>query len=181
MLIEILRHTPLWVWALLTLLLVLGWSQTRDRDVAVRRLVILPLVMLGLGLSTLWPAMRQLPAVAAPWLACGALAFIAAARWLVPRDARWNAATRRLQVPGSAWPMALIMATFLLKYSIGVFQGLQPAAASAPGYLAALAAVSGALSGLWLGRAHAMLRLTRGSQQEHTMPGHDPARIALRR
>lgn len=159
--IEIFRHTPLWVWALLATLLALGFSQSRARAVARPRLIILPLVMLGLGLSTLWPATQKIPATAAVWLLCSALAFVAAARWLVPAHARWDAAAQRLQLPGSWLPMLLIMVTFALKYSIGVFQAVRPGQASADGFLMALAAASGLLSGLWLGRAFAMWRLTR--------------------
>ncbi len=178
MLFEILRHTPLWVWALLALLLVLGATQWRDRAVTRLRLVILPLVLLALGISTLLPALKHMPAAAVIWLACGTLAFAVAARWLVPARTRWEAASQRLHVPGSAWPMGLILATFLLKYSIGVFQALQPALATSSGFLVGLAATSGLLSGLWLGRAFAMLRLTGLGTAKLTMPGHELARVA---
>ena len=183
MLFEILRHTPLWVWVLLALLLVLGATQWRDRAVTRLRLVILPLVLLALGISTLMPALRHMPAAVLIWLAGGALAFAGAARWRVPARARWHAGTQRLHVPGSAWPMVLILATFLLKYSIGVFQALQPALATSHGFLVGLAASSGLLSGLWLGRGFAMLRLTRAASAAPTMPIHglaDAARQVLR-
>jgi hypothetical protein len=175
MFIEILRHTPLWVWLLLAVLLALGLAQTRAQTLAVPRLVILPLVMLTLGLSTLWPAAQKLPLVAGVWLVLLATAAAAAARWLVPRAARWHASSQRLQLPGSVWPLVLMMFTFLLKYAIGVFQGLQPMAASAPSFLVTVAAVSGLLSGLWLGRALGLLQLTRRAAplaQGHTITPH---------
>lgn len=159
MIFEILRHTPLWVWGLLAVLIGLGLTQWRDREVTPARIVAMPLVLGALGVSMLWPALRVMPISAALWLVCVALAFTAAARWLVPQGTRWNAATQRLRVSGSGWPMALILATFLLKYAIGVFQAMQPVAASSPGFLVGLAVLSGVLSGLWSGRAWAMLRL----------------------
>ena len=160
MIFEILRHTPLWVWVLLTVLMGLGLTQWRDREVTPARIVVMPLVLGALGVSMLWPALRVMPISGALWLLCVALAFTAAARWLVPRRTRWNATAQRLRVPGSGWPMALMLATFLLKYAIGVFQAMQPLAASSPGFLTGLAVLSGVLSGLWLGRAWAMLRLS---------------------
>ena len=160
MIFEILRHTPLWVWGLLTVLMGLGLTQWRDREVTPARIVVMPLVLGALGVSMLWPALRVMPISGALWLLCVALAFTAAARWLVPQGTRWNTATQRLRVSGSGWPMVLILATFLLKYAIGVFQAMQPVAASSPGFLTGLAVLSGVLSGLWLGRAWAMLRLS---------------------
>ena len=160
MIFEILRHTPLWVWGLLTGLTALGLTQWRDREVTPARIVAMPLVLGTLGVSMLWPALRVMPISAALWLACVALAFNVAARWLVPKGARWNGSTQRLFVRGSGWPVLLILATFLVKYVIGVFQVIQPATASSPSFLVGLAVLSGVLSGLWLGRAWATLRLT---------------------
>ncbi len=160
MVFEILRHTPMWVWGLLALLIWLGLTQWRDREVTTARIVATPLAFGVLGVSMLWPALRVMPISAALWLVCVALAFNVAARWLVPKGAGWNGSTQRLFVRGSGWPMLLILATFLVKYAIGVFQVIQPATASSPSFLVGLAVLSGVLSGLWLGRAWATLRLT---------------------
>jgi hypothetical protein len=171
--IEILRHTPLWVWCLLSALVALGLTQRRQRELTPLRILITPLALGALGVSMLWPALRALPLSVALWLLCLTLSFAASARWLVPLGTRWNAATRRLHVPGSGWPLVLILATFLLKYTIGVFQAMQPAAAATPAFLVALAMLSGAISGLWLGRTWAMLRLTdfgRAAAPLHAQP-----------
>jgi hypothetical protein len=172
MLIEIVRHTPGWVWVLLVVLLALGWSQSKDRAVAVPRLVILPLVMFALGLSTLWPAMHKLPAVGLVWITTLALAAAASARWLVPQQARWDSAAHRLQMPGSWLPMLLILATFAVKYCFGVLQGLMPALAAGSGFLVVMCAVSGLVSGLWLGRGFALLALARSGQRADTIAPH---------
>jgi hypothetical protein len=164
MFIEIIRHTPTWVWVLFVALLALGLSQARTQQLPVRRLVVLPLVMLALGVSTLLSGLHKMPSIALVWLLWLALAFAAAQRWLVPAAARWDATAQRVQLPGSLWPLALIMLTFVLKYAIGVFQAMQPQAASTPTFLISLAAASGLLSGLWSGRAWGLLRLARGGR-----------------
>ena len=47
--VEIVRRTPVWVGLLLVALIVLGVSSVRSRDVSIGRLVLLPLVMIGLA------------------------------------------------------------------------------------------------------------------------------------
>src|SRR5439155_15157054 len=51
MLLQIVQHTPVWVWGLLAGLVALGVSQARDREVSLARITILPLVMLALSFS----------------------------------------------------------------------------------------------------------------------------------
>ena len=47
MFIAILQHTPVWVWGLLAVLVTLGLSQTRSRELSLTRVTVLPLVLLG--------------------------------------------------------------------------------------------------------------------------------------
>ena len=63
MILDILRHTPPWVWALAAGLLLLGLSQLRERRVAPVRLWVLPGVLLGMGLWSLSQSFTP------PWLA----------------------------------------------------------------------------------------------------------------
>lgn len=51
MLLEILQHTPLWVFGLFFGLVFLGYSQTKTRTISTRRLAILPIAMLCLSAS----------------------------------------------------------------------------------------------------------------------------------
>lgn len=60
MLLQILTHTPVFVWALLAGLIALGVTQSRDRRVAPARLLALPALMLGLGAWSLAPGMAAL-------------------------------------------------------------------------------------------------------------------------
>ena len=51
MLIQIVRHTPPWVWGLLAALVALGLSQTLPRQMSTRRVTVLPIVLLALSLA----------------------------------------------------------------------------------------------------------------------------------
>jgi hypothetical protein len=49
--VQLLSHTPLYVWAILAFLVYRGTAAMRDREVEFRKLCIIPLVMLGLSLQ----------------------------------------------------------------------------------------------------------------------------------
>jgi hypothetical protein len=157
----ILSHTPTWVWGMLAALLALGLLQLRTRRVSRAQLLALPLVLLGLGLWSLAPGFAAQPVAALAWL--GALAAFAALGLRLPRpaQARWLAGTQRLQLPGSWVPMALIVAIFCLRYATGVAMALHPQWRTDAAVQLTLAALFGALSGIFIGRALGLLRLTR--------------------
>jgi hypothetical protein len=175
MILEILSHTPIWVWGLLAALLALGWSQTRTRHVAPPRLLILPLVLMGLGLTSMAPGFAAVPLTAAVWL----LALLAGAALLASRapsaGAQWLPTEQRLQLPGSWVPMLLIIVIFSLRYSANVGMAFNPGWRSAPEVLLPLSLLYGGLSGFFLGRALGLFKLTR---QPATRPVHAERRIA---
>ena len=125
------------------------------------RLLILPLVLLGLGLWSMAPGFKALPLSTLVWLA----ALGAGAALLAGRPARagavWLPAEGRLQLPGSWMPMLLILGIFSLRYATNVGMAMNPGWRSAPWVLLPLALLYGGLSGLFLGRALALLKLTR--------------------
>ena len=166
MMLMILSHTPIWVWMLLALLLALGLWQQRDRNVRRGQLLALPLALLVLGLWSMAPGFVALPLAAVCWLVS-----ISAFVWLgtrLPRAAaaRWLPEQRRLFVPGSWVPMLLIVSSFSLRYATGVGHGLHPEWRGQLQVQVPLALVFGALSGLFLGRAIALLRLARAAGAE---------------
>ncbi len=161
MIVNILSHTPVWVWGLLTALLALGFSQTRQRHVAPSRLLLLPMALLGLGLWSMAPGFVALPLAALVWLAAlGAGVAVLAGR-PSRAGAQWLPAEHRLQLPGSWMPMLLILAIFSLRYAANAGMAINPGWRNAPEVLLPLALLLGGLSGLFLGRALALLKLTR--------------------
>ena len=157
MLIEIVRHTPHWVWALLAALLALGAAQLRPRRVSQGRLFVLPAVLLALGLfstatsfSPPWPAL-------AGWATAMAAGCVLGQRLPRPAGTAWDADGRTLWLPGSALPLALIVTVFALRYAGGVALALHPHWREAAAVALPMAAAYGAISGLLLGRVLALL------------------------
>lgn len=170
MVLTIIRYTPTWVWVLLAALLLLGWQQSRPRQVARWQLVVLPLVMLALGLSSVMAGFTRVPLSFGMWLVCGGASWAVAQRWLVSTQARWDASTARLAMPASWLPMALILAIFCLKYGLGIYTAMHAADAAQASFVCAVAGLSGALSGLFLGRAAGLLRKTFKTQMAAARP-----------
>jgi hypothetical protein len=160
MFIQILSHTPHWVWAILLGIAVLGGLQLQARQMPRWRLIALPLALLALGLSSLWSGFRAHPTTALAWsgalLATGALGWRLAAR----SGAVWLTVPQRLQLPGSALPLVLGLTIFCLRYANGVATAIQPALVALPLWHDTLALLFGSLSGLFVGRAAGLLALS---------------------
>jgi hypothetical protein len=168
MFMQILSHTPVYVWVLLAALTTLGLLQTRRRRVAPMRLVALPAVLLGLGLWSMAPAFRALPISGAAWLAALALGAAAGLRMRLAPGTAWLDTQRRFDLPGSWMPMALVLVIFLLRYAVGVGSALHPDWRNWAGLQVSLAVTFGLLAGLQLGRTGSLLRLSRGAPARST-------------
>ncbi|HRE17109.1 MAG TPA: hypothetical protein PLW86_08580 [Rhodocyclaceae bacterium] len=158
MLIEILKHTPIWVFFLFALLVRLGFVLARSRDVSVGRAVMVPLVMSALsvaGVVSAFPGMA-LPIVA--WAGGLVLALGGCVALNYPRGVAMTA-ERRVHVPGSWVPMGLMMTIFFTKFAVGMTLAMQPGLAHAAGFAVPVSMIYGAMSGAFLVRALAALRV----------------------
>ena len=164
MLIQIVLHTPLWVWAILLALLWLGLSQTVSRQVGLRRIVLLPLAMTAMSLHGTF---TSFPPLNWSWVLWSGAA-LATVAWFasgdLPRDVRYDASTQVFRLPGSWVPLGLMMAIFLVRYMVGVLLALNPRLTRDPAVAAIVASVYGALSGVFIGRMLCLLRRARASE-----------------
>ena len=148
----ILHHTPSWVWLLLAGLVALGWSQSRDRLLTLPRATLLPLAMVGLSLYGLGSAFGWAAEPLTAWLAGAAAALAAvhaAGGW---RGIEWQAAARRVFVPGSWVPMVVILGVFSVKFAVGVLLAMQPGLRTQASFVGAAALLYGGFSGLFFSR-----------------------------
>ncbi len=159
MLMQILTHTPRWVFALFAALLVLGLSQLAGRRARLRRVTVLPLAMVGLSLWGTVSAFPRQPVVLLGWLAALALVAALVTRRPLPAGTAYDPASRQFALPGSAWPLVLMMGLFFTKYAVGVTLATAPALALDAGFGWVVSAVYGALSGVFLGRAARLWKL----------------------
>ncbi len=162
--LDIVRRTPPWVGLLLAGLIALGLSQWRERSASLARVTVLPVTMTLLSLLGLVTAFARngalLPALGG-WLGGFALMALLLCRLRAPAGTRFESSSARFDLPGSPWPLALILAIFLLKYAVGVELAMQPQAAKDLPFVLGVAGVYGVLSGVFATRAAALWRLAR--------------------
>lgn len=160
----VLRKTPLWVGGLLAVLLALGLSQTRDRQVSQLRMAIMPLAMTALSLWGMVSAFGKSPMfgyVMLVWLA-GALLIGSLIAMTAPRPGTaYDPARRSFTLPGSWLPLALILGIFLTKYVVGVDLVMQPELSRDGQYTLIVGILYGVFSGAFAGRSARLWRLAR--------------------
>jgi hypothetical protein len=157
---QIVRHTPSWVWGLFLGLMALGASQLRDRTASLLRMSLTPAAMAAFSIWGTYTAFGASPLFAqalAIWLAAAVLLFAVAVR--THANARYDAATRSFSIPGSVLPLLLIAGIFLVKYFVGVELAMTPLLVRDAQYALPVAALYGAFSGIFIGRAARLWRL----------------------
>lgn len=149
-LLDIVTHTPLWVWPLILYALYAGWARTRDRIVSPARLFALPVILVALDVFELARNGLTLPTSAglAAGAVAGALAGLAAARH-TPARALGDG---RLAVKGHWLPFAIVLAIVVVSYVRGAALGIDPSLASNARFLLANAVLAGFLPALMLAR-----------------------------
>ena len=158
-LFEIVAYTPPWVWLVMALVVWLGLQGLRPRIVPAWRPALLPLVSLGLSLSSVAQALHPGLALAG-WSAAFVLALplghVIGRRRLVRRRP-----DGRLDIAGGWFALVFGISIFAVRYALGVLFGVAPALAHQPLWIGLSAAVGGFVSGIGVGWFSGMLRQAR--------------------
>ena len=152
-LLQILRGTPVWVYALFLALIVLGYVQSKPRNVAPAVLAILPVALGVFSLTRVLTAFGPAPLALLAWAGGTAAALLLSRALKQPAGARWSAATYTFHVPGSWTPLALLMAVFFARYALAVSLAMAPGLAHSAAFAIAASFGFGLLSGMFIGRA----------------------------
>ena len=155
---QVLKNTPVWVWAILVTLIVLGANQLRTRVVSRYSVLIAPVAFLLVGMLAAGRGSVGLAAWALALLAAAAFTFFV---WRPTAGARYTPSTDRLNLPGSVIPMLLMLAMFLLNYVINVAHAINPALRAELPWQVGPAIILGALSGVFIGRAATLFCMKR--------------------
>lgn len=152
---------PVWVPFLLAALVAAGVRLSRSREQA-------PAVALGLALGmgtlSLFGVVSGFGAALAPvatWLVGMAVALTLGERVVVPRGLAFVAERRRVWVPGSWWPLALMLGIFAIKFALGAAAGMGTPVSGHSAAAAAAGLALGLLSGGFAVRSLAVLRVAR--------------------
>lgn len=165
MLLQIITHTPKWVFALFALLLWVGLKQLMPSRPGLSRLTLMTVAMMALSVYGLLSTFGDQPlALAGFAVAALAMASLVLLRPL-PAAVAYDAAAQRFSLPGSAVPLVLMMGIFCTKYAVGVALSLQPALVHQVLVACTVGTLYGVFSGLFAARA---LRLWRLALQSHS-------------
>lgn len=152
--VEVVRHTPIWAWGILAAIVLLGALQMRDHAMSRLRLLAMPL---GMGGYSLWGAAAAF-GVQAPvllgWAAGLSIALASKVRVGRPGQVR---ADGGFAVPGSPLPLLLMLAVFVLRYAVAVSLVLHPTWRVEAGFALSASVAAGFLSGLFAARARRIL------------------------
>ena len=165
MLMQILTHTPKWVFVLFVGLLWLGLKQMLPRSMGINRATIVPLAMTALSLYGVVSVFGETPQTLLTWVVGAAVAFAVYFQLSSTAKIQYDAASRRFNVPGSVVPLILFMGIFLTKYAVGVSITLQPALAHDSSFALSIGMLYGAFSGVFLARAAQLWRVALAQPQ----------------
>ena len=158
--VEILEHTPRWVWVALVAIVAAGIAQLRPRRATPARATVLPVLLATLSLLGILAGFAG-PAAPAGWAVGMMVATTLGMALGAPSGAGWHAAERRLALPGSWLPLALMLGLFATRFAVGVLVARSPALRHAAEFGGTAGLACGAFSGLLLGRALAFRALAR--------------------
>jgi hypothetical protein len=151
MLHQILTHTPTYVWAILAVLVWRGAAALRDREMKIRSLFIVPIIMLALSLQDIAAKFGSNGSALAAWAATAAAAMLLVMKLGATRTAP-GATPGHIRVRGSWAPLALMMAVFFTKYVASVLLAVQPQLRQDALFAAGVCALFGLFNGYFLGR-----------------------------
>jgi len=126
-LIAILGHTPLWVYAVLAVLVVLGVQALRARTLPLWRLLAVPVLFAGWGALSIALRALDAPAAGLAWLVFGVAGAAIARATAATDQLRIARAGGTVEVPGSALPLVRNIIVFIAKYILSVAIILAPA------------------------------------------------------
>jgi hypothetical protein len=153
MFIQILKHTPIWVFVLFVGLFAYGVSQRQTRLMSRYRLGMLPVVMLALSVTGVYSAFGLSLLVIVAWLAGLGLAVGTGLAFGSRRGVSYSSELDLFHVPGSWVPLLLMMLIFFTKYAVGISLARQLPFAQTAWFGDTISFVYGFLSGMFIARA----------------------------
>jgi hypothetical protein len=159
LIVQILSHTPIWVYALFFVLLVFGLIQTRTRTVSKIPALLLPAGMIALSLAGINSSFGLTTIPLAAWGIAMAIATVVGYTFFRDRRIHCKATDGKFLIPGSWVPLVVMMAIFFAKYVYAVMNAFNAEVISTPMFIGALSAVYGLLSGYFSSRAVNLIKL----------------------
>ena len=148
---QLISQTPTYVWALLAFLIYRGYQASLNSETTLRRIAIIPLVMLGLALQGMNTAGPLGEGVWLIW-ALGAAASTLAIWTFSTQEIIVNRAAGTIVQRGSWMPLCLMLAIFTTKYTVAVVSAMHPELVHNLPFATGVSLLYGLFNGLFLGR-----------------------------
>jgi len=155
---QIISHTPTWVFALLIGLIALGYRQTKVRNVSKNTLIILPIAMVALAIKGELSTFNLQLTALFTWISGAVIAYFIITEYITIK-AKYIKEIQQFELQGSWVPLALMMGIFFTKYIVGVMTATQAEIITSSGFMLTVSLLYGAFSGVFIARAHKTLRL----------------------
>ena len=153
MVFEIIKHTPIWVFILFIGLLYLGYTQTKDRKVKLKKLFILPIAMILLSIFGIISAFGLNKITLTLWVFSAIFSLIIGLKLFSSRNIKYDKFEKKFHISGSWIPMLLILMIFFIKYIVGVVVARELAIINDIEFIITISSLYGLLSGLFLSRS----------------------------
>ena len=157
--LQIILHTPKWVFAVFALLLWLGCRQLLTGQVSLAKATVMPVAMTGLSLAGVISAFGDSPGALLGWTVAAAALLLLVLQQPLRATTRYDRAAREFHVAGSAVPLVLMMGIFFTKYAVGVSLAMHPELRQQASFAVAIPMLYGAFSGMFAGRAVRLWKL----------------------
>lgn len=141
-LIEMVRHTPVWVWGILIYVCYASYKQTRDRAARPAVMLVFPFVFFVMAVVRL--ARAEITDTLLEGLALGAITATGALLAIKPARGTTRAENGSYRIRSDYFAALLFPATFVTFYVLAVLSAIDPAAKAGP----AFQIVSGGVSSL---------------------------------
>lgn len=166
MLLQILIHTPRWVFFVFAVLVWYGSKQLLANRVSLTRVTLMPIAMTGFAVYGVASAFGDSPLALAGWAAAALVLLAAVLQRPLPAATRYDAAERRFHVPGNGLPLVLMMGIFFTKYVVGVAFAMHSDLRQQAAFAIGVPVVYGAFSGIFIGRALRLWKLALRSEAQ---------------
>lgn len=150
--IDIITHTPKWVFILFFFLLILGLVQTKDRDISFVKAMILPFVMVVLSFLGAVSAFGLTLYTIISWALGLKLGSSLNYFLKLPRGSYYKKDEKLFFIKGSFIPLILIMGIFFTKYFVGVVTAKEFSFIYELETIAIISLIYGFFSGMFFGR-----------------------------
>jgi len=159
MLLQVILHTPKWVFAVFLLLLWLGTRQLLTSKVSLNRITLIPVAMGALSVYGVVSVFGDSLGALGGWAAAAVAMLALVLQYPLPATTRYDAAQRQFHLPGSPVPLVLMMGIFLTKYVVGAALAMHPELRQQAVFGLVVPVLYGAFSGVFAARAVRLWKL----------------------